>query len=85
MKNIIVLTFVPDMNFFGVSENLVSIFGGLRKWPDMITPVMKVNEVPPPWDTFYSSVDFLFDIKHYIVYSYTWNDEQKETQKCTYL
>ena len=40
----------------GVSKNLVNIFGvfekfgqhiwGLRKWPYMITPVIKVSELP---------------------------------------
>ena len=29
---------------------MVNLFGGLRKWPDMITPVIKVNESPPGED-----------------------------------
>ena len=33
--------------YLGSLKNLVNIFGGLRKWPDMITPVIKVNESPP--------------------------------------
>ena len=27
-------------------KNLVNIFGGLRKWPDMITPVIKLMSSP---------------------------------------
>ena len=34
--------------YLGSLKNLVNTFGGLRKWPDMITPVIKVNEFPPP-------------------------------------
>ena len=33
--------------YLGSLKNLVNIFGGLRKWHDMITPVIKVNEFPP--------------------------------------
>ena len=33
--------------YLGSMENLVNIFGDLRKWLDMITPVIKVNESPP--------------------------------------
>ena len=32
--------------YLGSLKNLVNIFRGLRKWPDMITPVIKVNEFP---------------------------------------
>ena len=35
------------VNIFRVFENLVSVFAGLRKWPDMITPIIKLNELPP--------------------------------------
>ena len=33
--------------YLGSLKNLVNIFRGLRKWSDMITPVIKVNESPP--------------------------------------
>ena len=33
--------------YLGSLKNLVKIFGGLTKWPDMITPTIKVNEFPP--------------------------------------
>ena len=32
--------------YLGSLKNLVNTFGGLRKWPDIITPVIKVNEFP---------------------------------------
>ena len=32
--------------YLGSLKNLVNIFGGLQKWPDMITSVIKVNEFP---------------------------------------
>ena len=32
--------------YLGSLKNLVNIFGGLRKWPDMITSIIKVNEFP---------------------------------------
>ena len=37
--------------YYGSLKNLVNIFGGLRKSPDMITPVIKVNEFSPGYNT----------------------------------